>query len=83
MIRAYDPADDELIAEHELGRMTLRELVEVLGFAPTQLGSTPLTEEQVRRFADPLDSPADYFLDFDADGAQVRRADVPDAVAAF
>jgi len=83
VIRAYNPADDELVGEHELGAVTLRDLVATLGFAPTQLGSTPLTEDQVGIFAPPLDEPAEYFLDFDADGIEVEPLDLPEAVGAY
>ena len=84
VIRAYN-VEDELVAEHELPRASLRDLERVLGYAPTQFGSTPLEGQDLGRIVQatgmPVEKGIEYFLDFDADPQPVENLPSPEAAA--
>lgn len=87
VIRTYNPTDDELAWEHPLENATLHDIEALLGFAPTKLGSTELTEDQwitlaARYSAVWADPKLAYFLDFDADPQPVRRKRRPTTATA-
>jgi len=76
VLRVYNPDDDELVAEHDLGADDAA-LERILGFKPTKLGSTPLDREARTKLDQALAflrQPGreswhnrECFLDFDAD----------------
>ena len=57
IVRSYNSEDDELLSTYPLRATTLRHLVELLGYAPTQFGSTPLQDDELKRIAMPLGIP--------------------------
>lgn len=48
VLRVYNVDDDELVAEHDIPAEDPA-LAQILGFAPTKLGSTPLDHNALRR----------------------------------
>lgn len=75
ILRQYDSATDELIAEFELPALHAEEAERLLGFTPTPLGSTPLDAEQTAALArgagvnESDSTEVASFLDFDDDAA--------------
>lgn len=86
VVRAYNPADDELVDELALPALRLADAEWLLGFAPSKFGSTPLGERDLARLAErfgfPIRKGAEYFLDFDADPQPVGRDHAPAPAAA-
>ena len=84
-LRFYSPHDDELVAEVELPQMRLEHASELLGYAPTKLGSTPLTEEEFatlcKAFKTIEIAGVDVFLDFDQDSQPAPLERRPKAAA--
>jgi hypothetical protein len=76
VIRAYNPEDDEMAREYNLDAIDSAALERILGFSPTQYGSTPLDFGALSRLSrtfnwfreqrqsQPL--ALEYFLDYDA-----------------
>lgn len=87
VIRTYNPSDDEMAWERPLENATLRDMERLLGFAPTQLGSTELTTDQwITLAAEYSQLQADpslaWFLDFDADPQPIGRKRRPRTASA-
>lgn len=92
VLRVYKIDDDELVAEHDLPAEDPA-LADILGFAPTKLGSTPLDHDALERLDRALASlrrpgreswkDRECFLDFDAEPSdrgltvQARRSASP------
>lgn len=80
VLRAYDRNDDELVAEHEL-EVDDPALAQILGFAPSKFGSTPLDRDALRKLDQALASlrrpgreswrDRDCFLDYDASPSEL------------
>lgn len=75
VLRVYNVDDDELVAEHDLGA-DAPALEQILGFASTTLGSTPLDRDALTKLDQAFASlrrpgreswkDRECFLDFDA-----------------
>ena len=78
LLRFYSP-DDELQGEVGVPGATLAELTEVLGYQPTTLGSTSLSEADALRLGDhfqvAIPKGLDAFLDFDEEGEIASSSD--------
>ena len=81
VLRVYNAADDELVAEHKLGTDDAA-LERILEFEPTKFGSTPLDRDALTRLdraVASLRQPGreswlnrECFLDFDAEPSNVE-----------
>ena len=78
LLRFYSP-DDELQGEVEVPEATLAELTELLGYQPTTLGSTSLSEADALRLGDHFQSAIpnglEAYLDFDEEGETAAKPD--------
>jgi hypothetical protein len=80
LLRAYDVETDGLQYEQALPWATSEELELLIGRAPTQWGSTPISPPMAAsiglrgNFVAPRPRGWEYFLDFESDSAHTRNA---------
>jgi hypothetical protein len=85
VLRAYHPADDELIEELPLPYVDDDAAARIIGHAPTKWASTPMSSHAQQRLTNfvhfvPRDG-LEYFMDFDADPQQVAEPSKPATAA--
>lgn len=83
VLRQYSRANDELLSELPLEGFRLADAQELIGYAPTKLGSTPVDPIVALRLQEEgfplrIEKDSEFFLDFDAEPEAVDREEAPE-----